>query len=526
MSPLLVLALSGCPDPAEQANPGTPAAPARTTYTVAAADTLPQVAPGVVLLATLAADDTIEVSGSIVATLWEDIDGADDDRYAFRYRLLDEAGTPLYTRSTSGPVIVREFLAYYGDSSGYDILGVFPELGSFAVQVPLLEGATTVEFQLRQDDGTYATVGEYDLGRVEADDVGLSDTVSDTALLHEGGDPAQVLDIVILPDGYQESELDAFHRDAASVSRALLAQSPYSAWAGQVNVHRVDVPSAESGASYDCVGTCEWRDTAFVSVFPLEIVNRLFHTAYRTEAVFQRDQFAVARAASHVPWDIALVLVNTSHFGGFAVHYATATTGAGSWAVRVHELSHVIGQLGDEYQSDDCIRSDALGLPANISASGTAPPWMHWVEDDTPLPTTSSGSHQNDVGTFAGAYNCRELFRPAASCAMNQSGGEFCPVCAEAISRRLFRFADPATDGTAEADAEGATRFALTGVIEGATVRWTLDGAEVGTGESLLLTPADVPDGSHLLVGTASVESALVREDGGDLSASWSWRLE
>lgn len=227
MSPLLVLALSGCPDPAEQANPGTPAAPARTTYTVAAADTLPQVAPGVVLLATLAADDTIEVSGSIVATLWEDIDGADDDRYAFRYRLLDESGTPLYTRSTSGPVIVREFLAYYGDSSGYDILGVFPELGSFAVQVPLLEGATTVEFQLRQDDGTYATVGEYDLGRVEADDVGLSDTVSDTALLHEGGDPAQVLDIVILPDGYQESELDAFHRDAASVSRALLAQSPY-----------------------------------------------------------------------------------------------------------------------------------------------------------------------------------------------------------------------------------------------------------------------------------------------------------
>lgn len=168
-------------------------------------------------------------------------------------------------------------------------------------QVPLLEGATAVEFQLRQNDGSYTTVGEYDLGRVEEDDVGLSDAVSDNALLHEGGDPEQVLDIVILPDGYQQSELAAFHRDAASVSRALLAQSPYSAWASQVNVHRVDVASAESGASYDCVGTCEWRDTAFVSVFPLEIVNRLFHTSYRTEAVFQRDQFAVARAASHVP---------------------------------------------------------------------------------------------------------------------------------------------------------------------------------------------------------------------------------
>ena len=55
MSPLLVLALSGCPDLAEQGNTDPPAPPARTTYTVAAADTLPQVAPGVVLLATLAA---------------------------------------------------------------------------------------------------------------------------------------------------------------------------------------------------------------------------------------------------------------------------------------------------------------------------------------------------------------------------------------------------------------------------------------------------------------------------------------
>jgi hypothetical protein len=67
----------------------------RTAYTATAADTLPQVAPGVVLLATLYADGSVDVSGTVQATLWEDLDGADDDRYAFRYRILDENGSAL-----------------------------------------------------------------------------------------------------------------------------------------------------------------------------------------------------------------------------------------------------------------------------------------------------------------------------------------------------------------------------------------------------------------------------------------------
>jgi hypothetical protein len=421
---------------------------------------------------------------------------------------------------------VREFLGYYGEQTGYDLLDVFYELGTFAVQVPLLEGGTTVEFHLRNDRGDYETAGRYALRHVADDDVGVSEAVTGTDLLHEGGDPRQALDIVILPDGYQAAELDDFARDAATVSRIVLATEPYTTWKGAVNIHRVDVPSAESGASYDCVGECAWRDTAFVSVFPLEIVNRLLHTSYRTEAVFQRDQFAVARAASHVPWDLALVLVNTSKVGGFAVHYATATTGAGLGDVPVHELSHIVGQVGDEYEVDACIRSDALGLPANISASGKKPPWMQWVEEDTPLPTDGHSDHYQDVGTFQGAYNCSNLYRPKWSCLMAGDAATFCPVCAEQISRRVFRFADPAESAGATRDGTGGYRFTLEGVRDDTTVAWTLDGEALASGPTLDLRPDDVPLGTHTLVGTATVATAWVREDDGDLSASWRWTLE
>ena len=200
---LLLLPTVGCGQGKTPGDAGkAAAAPPRKSYTVSAIEVLPQVPPGVVLLATLGGDDSIEVSGTVQATLWEDIDGPDDERYAFRYRILDAAGDVLYARSTSGPVIVREFLRYYSDQTGLDILGGFPKLGTFAVQVPLLDDGDSVQFQLRQDDGEYETVGAYDLSRVEADDVGLSDDVTGTATLHEGGDPQQALDIVILPDGY------------------------------------------------------------------------------------------------------------------------------------------------------------------------------------------------------------------------------------------------------------------------------------------------------------------------------------
>lgn len=511
-------------------NPATEIAP-RTEMTVTLVESLPHRAPGVALLATLGADNRISVGGTVQAELWVDTDTVEDERYAFRYRILDAAHQPIYARSTSGPVIVRDFLEHYGEQTGYSILELFPLLGTFAVTVPLLEAGATVEFQIRDgagEDGVghYQTLGEYDLGKIIVDDLGVA--VAAVDILHAGGPSENALDLVIVPDGYQQDELSQFAVDAALVADALLATSPLAEYPEMLNLYRIDVPSTESGASYDCQGTCEMRDTAFDSFFPLELVNRVIGANLRTTAVFQLDQWEVARAASNVPWDLVLVIVNTEHEGGFAVHYSTVTRSMSNLGtIAGHELFHVLGQLGDEYNSDECIRSESLGLPDNITDSPASPPWGHWISDETPLPTPSDDEYGDVVGAFESAYNCDDLYRPQQACLMRGSSTipELCSVCEELVTRRIFRYADAATGAASAASENGAYHFEITVVHPDASVEWILDGEVFATGTTLELGPIDVPAGTHTLSGRATLDSAFVLEDQGDLSNQWEWEI-
>ncbi|MCP4806064.1 MAG: hypothetical protein GY884_12045, partial [Proteobacteria bacterium] len=181
--------------------------------------------------------------------------------------------------------------------------------------------------------------------------------------------------------------------------------------------------------SFDCDG-CGWRDTAFGSIYPLELVNQLIGTDHGRTSLFQEDQFAIARAASVVPWDLAFVLVNSENGGGMAIHIATAGRDHNWVDTSLHELGHLIGRVGDEYVKDACIRSDALGLPVNVSDSAHHVGWSHWLDEP-------------GVGAWEGAYNCEGLYRPVDTCKMRSSSSDFCPICTEAIVGRLFAYVDP-----------------------------------------------------------------------------------
>ncbi len=489
-----------------------------------ATDTLPKVAPAFVLLAQLGADGSITVGGTVQSELWVDLDAPTDERDAFRYQVLGESGELLYERSTPGPVIVRDFLAYYGASSGFDLLEVYPPLGAFPVLVPMLDGAATVELQLRDDDGEYRTEGSYSLGLAVAEDQGVADFVSGEATLWEGGPPESAVDIVLLGDGYTADQQAEWQADADVLVESILGAAPFADFRDGINIHRLDAVSAESGASYDCIDECRTRDTAYQSVFPLEIVNALLGTGYRTTAVFQTDQWRVAQAASHVPWDFVLVLVNSEHSGGFAVHYASVAKGYGNWdEVAVHELAHVVGLLGDEYNVDDCIRSDALGLPVNITEDPESPHWQHWIDEDTPLPTPDESEYREVVGAFEGAYNCDDLYRPAMSCRMSGSSNDaFCPVCQEQLYRRFFRFLDPAT-GVTVSETDAGLEFAVAGLRPEASASLWVDGEKA---DGLSMASADHGGQSHEV--ELRVESTFddVLDGGDDLVETWRFTVE
>jgi hypothetical protein len=492
-----------------------------------AADALPPSAPGVVLLVRLS-EERAEVHGTVLSEQWVDLDAADDDTHPFRYRVLDADGAALYSRSTPGPVLVQEYLGYYETLSGFDILSLYPELGDVAVTVPLLEGGQTVALQLRDDDGEYVTIGTYDLSGAADDDQGLSEALVGSETLHDAGDPASRLDVLLVGDGYTEAELSQWYADADAMADALLSAAPLSEYAGLINVHRVDAVSAESGVSFDCVEECRFRDTAFGSVFAVEFVNQLLGTDYRTTAIFQQAQWEVARAASAVPFDVVIVIANTSHSGGFALHYATVPLGDdGDWPLTgVHELAHVLGLLGDEYEKDDCVRSQRLPLPENITDQPEDPPWSKWIAAGTPLPTPDDAKHAEVTGAFMGAFNCDDLARPAQTCRMRSSSAEaFCPVCAEQLVRRVFAFADAVEDIEATAEADG-WRFTVQAALP-LQVTWTLDGTAwaVTDAETPLFIPAALSDGAHTLSAELTHTTERVRLEDDALTERREWVL-
>ncbi|MEZ4317288.1 MAG: M64 family metallopeptidase [Myxococcota bacterium] len=441
---------------------------------------LPPSAPGVVLTATTTGT-RVEVNGTIRGEQTVDLDSPTDTREAFRYQILDGSGAPIYERTTNGPVLVDAFLDFWGAQANIDVLGALPTLGRFQVTVPLLPDGDTVRFQLRNAAGVYEDAGTYDLSRVESDDLGLLAAVTGTDTLHSSGPSENRLDIVLIGDGFTTSEMGTFRRKADGVVEELLAREPFASYASLINIHRVDVVSAESGASFDCP-TCGVRDTAFGSIFPVEAINRLSGNAYDSRAIFQTRQWEVAQAVSTVPWDMVIVLVNTDRPAGMAIHYATATTGWNGYAdTAVHELGHTLGLLGDEYATDFCIRDDRLGLPPNITDDPQNPPWSHWIAAGTDLPTPNSAG-RDVVGAFSPAYNCEDLYRPQRGCAMN-AGTEFCPVCAEQLVRRILQNADPID----AIELDGGKARAV-GPLSAVTLEWSRNGKVFATsvpGESV-----------------------------------------
>ena len=250
------------------------------------------------------------------------------------------------------------------------------------------------------------------------------------------GDPAERVDIVILPDGYTQEEMGRFIADCEKFKKEFFSFSPYKENEDKFNIHAVLAPSVDSGT--DIPAEHIWRST---------VLNTSYYTLNSERYLMTYDYKSVRDLAANAPYDQIYILVNSKKYGGGAIYnYYNVGVNSNKQAgkILVHEFGHGFAGLGDEYYNDD-----TYGEMYNIKIEPWEPnlttlrhfdkKWLHLVPDTVPIPTPDIEKYYNVVGAFeGGGYMPEKMYRPVHDCMMKTfNGDKFCPVCTEAIQKMI-----------------------------------------------------------------------------------------
>ena len=302
--------------------------------------------------------------------------------------------------------------------------------------------------------------------------------------IHESGDPATKVDVLLLGDGYTAEEQDTFIAKARELTERLFATSPFNKRKDDFNVWAIAPPARESGVSRPSTGT--FRDSPIGATYD----------AFRSERyVLTSDNKAMRRVASSAPYDFIEILTNTEVYGGGGIYGLFSTAAANNdWAAYlfIHEFGHHFAGLADEYYTS----SVAYELPEvtqepyepNITAllDPNNLKWKHLATPNTPLPTPwpkaefeehsiayqekrrqmraadvpeaemsalfesnqvfveslfEESGQSGLIGAFeGGGYMAEGLYRSSQNCIMFTRTTDFCAVCSEAIEKVIDEY--------------------------------------------------------------------------------------
>jgi hypothetical protein len=295
--------------------------------------------------------------------------------------------------------------------------------------------------------------------------------------IHESGDPATKVDLLILGDGYTEDEHDEFVARAREMTEVLFATSPFRERRDDFNVWALAPAATESGVSRPSTRT--YRDSPAGTTYD----------AFRAvRYVLTFDNKNMRRIASSTPYDFIEILTNTETYGGGGIYGLFSTASAVSeWApyLFVHEFGHHFAGLADEYYTSAAVYEppETIVEPYEPNVTALLDPddlkWKHLVDEATPLPTPwpkaefeehsiavqerrtemraanapevemnalfnytkqfteelfSETEHRDAIGAFEGAnYEAKGYYRSEQNCIMFTRTEQFCTVCAAAI---------------------------------------------------------------------------------------------
>jgi IgA Peptidase M64/Peptidase M64 N-terminus len=300
--------------------------------------------------------------------------------------------------------------------------------------------------------------------------------------LHERGDPATRLDLLVLGDGYTAAERPKFERDAKRLLAVFFATSPFKERENDINVWGLVPASTDSGIS---------RPSDHI--YKRSALGTSYDTFDSERYVLTPENRTLRDLAANAPYEAIEIITNSKTYGGGGIYNLYSTVAADSeWApyIFIHEFGHHLAGLADEYYTSDVAylppaqkvepwepNVTALLDPAKLK-------WRDLVTPGTPIPTPwpkeelekfqqdsqaqrralraahkpesemdalfnreltrmtallNSPALKGKVGAYEGAnYEAKGYYRPQTDCIMfTRDNVGFCAVCRRALQETL-----------------------------------------------------------------------------------------
>jgi hypothetical protein len=349
--------------------------------------------------------------------------------------------------------------------------------------------------------------------------------------IQSNGDPANRVDIAIVGDGYTAAEIGKYKTDVQAFLKGFFAEEPFKEYQKYFNVYRVDVISSQSGADHPERSPALFVNTAFDATYNCANIQRLI--CVDTTKV----NAALSRSLAPSQYDVKIVIVNDSEYGGSGGSVAVASTNSAVVELVLHETGHSFGLLADEYGGPPPPTCNNSFEPSEANAAKQIDraliKWAAWISPSTPIPTTSTAPAV--PGAYQGAAYCDAgLYRPTFNSKMRSLGVPYEQINVEQITKRIYNLVSP-LDSYSPASAsltlaQGqvqnfgvTTPQPLTHLLN---TSWTIDGQQLATGTTFNLDSSSLSVGQHTLTVSISDPTTLVRSDPGHLlSTSHSWTL-
>ncbi|MDB6004255.1 MAG: hypothetical protein JWR15_1242 [Prosthecobacter sp.] len=352
--------------------------------------------------------------------------------------------------------------------------------------------------------------------------------------VQNNGPRRERINLVFLSEGYTTADMPNFATHVTNAVNFLFTKEPWAQYRSYCNVFRIEIASNESGCDNgNTSGANGVRDTYFSAGFNTPSVTQLLTLAGTGSSR------AYALLNTHVPeYDLSVVIVNDTKYGGAGGGVAVASINSSSAAVVEHEIGHSFALLTDEYDTEYLIYTPEERSNTTAQTTRNLIRWNHWIDATTPIATPETLTYDSLAGLFEGSmYRTSGWYRPHNNSLMKNLNRPCGQINREQFVLQFYTRVHP-LDGYAPASTTSSVTtpsplsFAITPKVPTSglalNVSWKIDGVtQSGQTTTSFSTLSDfIGNGSHTVSASVQDPTAFVRLDPSNLlGQTVTWNL-